>query len=334
MRKLVAFVILTALVTGCSYVQQTKHLDFKPFAEYTVSLAADIEYGITQNRVHYLRDFRDDPNIDKHENMWKGVRMILKGIVAYSVEVTALGSSTLNGEERCDMLAEFLDDMTRPVLIKYPVVFNATTADLDTLLMNIRAQNTLINGLNQAQPWVDELARVSDMVFDRVNDDLDEISRYLSTQIDSANADFVLYYGIIQQLQNQTFQNLIHLGEYRRGDETALARLFALDPQLKELVKSEDKLTIKEIQAIEDRLLFKAGKAREFKEQLAPDLEMYRNQQAELDRLYVNAKQQLRKSRITVIVWSRSHRDLARGIVEPAKVNIFDLTKKAIDTAL
>jgi len=42
----------------------------------------------------------------------------------------------------------------------------------------------------------------------------------------------------------------------------------------------------------------------------------------------------LRKSRITVIVWSRAHRDLARGIVDPARINIFDLTKKAIDTAL
>lgn len=85
---------------------------------------------------------------------------------------------------------------------------------------------------------------------------------------------------------------------------------------------------------------FKGGKHLDFKPfaeytiSLAPDLETYREQQRELDDLYVGAREQLRKSRITVIVWSRTHRDLARGIVEPAKVNIFDLTKKAIDTAL
>jgi hypothetical protein len=178
--------------------------------------------------------------------------------------------------------------MTRPVLIKYPMVFDATTADLDTLLMDIRAQENLLQGLNKAQPWVDELARVSDMVFDRVNDNLEEVTRYLESSIDSANAEFVKYCDLVQQLQNNTFQGMVYLGQYRRGDGTAVA----------------------------------------------PDLENYRKQQQELDDLYINAKKQLRKSRITVIVWSRTHRDLARGIVEPAKVNIFDLTKKAVDTAL
>jgi len=337
MRKLVTFIVLTALFAGCSSLntfKKTKHLDFKPFAEYTISLAADIEYGLNQQRAYYLRDYRDDPYIKTHDDRWKGVRMILKGVVAYSVEVTTLGSSTLNGEERCDKLAEFLDEMTRPVLIKYPIVFNPTPADLDTLLMKIREQKSLIKGLAAAQPWVDELARVSDMVFDRVGDDLDNVALYLVEKIDSANAEFVMYYELIQRMQNNVFKSLVVLGEYRRGDETALGRLFVLDPQLKELAGSDNKLSIKEIQAVESRLLFKAQKAREFKEQLAPDLEVYRKQQVELDDLYLNAKKQLRKSRITVIVWSRAHRDLARGIVDPARINIFDLTKKAIDTAL
>jgi len=334
MRNSVILAVLVALVAGCSYVKKTKHLDFKPFAEYTISLAADIEYGLNQQRAYYLRDYRRDPYLQQHDDLWKGVRMILKGIVAYSVEVTTLGSSTLNGPERCDKLAEFLDEMTRPVLIKYPIVFNPTTEDLDTLLTNIREQDSLIKGLSQAQPWVDELARVADMVFDKVGDDLDNVAEYLVTAIDSSNAEFVMYYELIQRLQNNVFKSLVHLGEYRRGDETALEKLFTIDPQLKELAGLDNKLSIKEMQAVESRLLFKAQKAREFKEQLAPDLEVYRQQQRELDDLYASAKQHLRKSRITVIVWSRAHRDLALGIVEPAKINIFDLTKKAIDTAL
>ena len=112
MRKLVTFVVLTALFAGCSSLntfKRTKHLDFKPFAEYTISLAADIEYGLNQQRAYYLRDYRDDPY-------------------------------------------------------------------LDTLLMKIREQNDLIKGLAAAQPWVDEMARVSEMVFDRVNDDLDDVA--------------------------------------------------------------------------------------------------------------------------------------------------------------
>jgi hypothetical protein len=334
MRRPTVLWILVTLAVGCSYVKPTARLDFKPFAEYTISLAADIEYGIMQQRIYYLRDFRHDPELDKHQDMWKGVRMILKGVVAYSVEVTTLGGSTLSGPGRCDKLAEFLDEMSRPVLIKYPHVFNATTADLDTLLVNIRAQDDLLAGLSEAQPWVDELARVSDIVFDRIDDSLDGVARYLVTRIDSANADIVQYNNLVRKLQNNVFRCMVILGDYRRGNSEVLAQLFEADPQLRELAKSDKELTMAEIQAIEERLLFKAQKAREFKEQLAPDLELYRNQQQELADLYKNAKQQLRKARITVVVWSRAHRNLAQGVVDPAKVNIFDLTKKAVDTAL
>jgi hypothetical protein len=180
---------------------------------------------------------------------------------------------------RDDKLAGFLDEMTRPVLLQYPYVFNFTTADLDTFLTEIREQNALIEGWSKTQPWVDEMARVSDMVFDKVADDLDNVAEYLVTAIDSSNAEFVMYYELVQRLQNNVFQGLVYLGDYRRGDdEAALAKLFEIDPQLKELAGSDNELSIKEMQTVENRLLFKAQKAREFKEQLAPDLELYHMQ--------------------------------------------------------
>jgi hypothetical protein len=334
MRKISVFVILLATLVACSYVKPQTRLDFKPFAEYTITLAADIEYGLSRNKIHYLREFQNDPVIVEHGEMWNGVRVILKGVVAYSVEVTTLGGSTLSGPERCDKFAEFLDDLIRPVLQNYPGVLHATEADLDTLLTNIRGEEELLGALNQAQPLIDELARVSDLVFDRVADDLDLIADYLVTKIDSMNADVIKYHNLVREMQSAVFAAMVAGSEYRRGDPTALERMFELDPQLRELVDDDDKLSLDEMQAIEDRLLFKAQKAREFKEQLAPDLELYRLQQGELSDLYNNARRQLTKARITVVVWSRSHRNLAQGVVDPAKVNVFDLTKKAIDTAL
>jgi hypothetical protein len=334
MRKFVLFIVLMAAITGCSYLKPTTHLDFKPFAEYTITLAADIEYGLSRNKIHYLRELMNDPVVRQHGQMWEGVRTILKGVVAYSVEVTTLGSSTLSGPERCDKFAEFVDNLVRPVLQTYPGVLHATEADLDTLCANIREQEDLLGALGEAQPLIDELARVSDVVFDRVADDLDIIADHLVTKIDSMNAETISYYNLIRAWQSQVFASLVLLGEYRVGDETAMQKLLELDPQLGELIDKDNKLSINELQAIEDRLLVKAQKAREFKEQLQPDLELYRLQQGELADIYNNARRQLTKARITLVVWSRSHRNLAQGIVDPAKVNIFDLTKKAIDTAL
>lgn len=334
MRRYIGHVVVVALIAGCSYVRPTKRLDFTPFAEYTITLAADIEYGISSNQIYYLREFRTDPNILAQNHLWDGVRMILKGVVAYSVEVTTLGGSTLKGPERCDRFADFLDDLVRPVLIQYPYALHATEADLDTLLTNIRAQTTLLKALNQAQPLIDEVARVSDLVFDNVGDKMDELMEYLITKIDSTNADVILYQNLVRRWQSQIFDSLLLLGEYRRGDPSAYNKLFEIDPQLRELVNSDHELSLKEIEAIEERLIFKAKKAREFKEQLAVDLELYRNQHRELDQLYKNSQKQLKKARVTIVVWSRAHRNLAQGVVDPAKVNVFDLTKKAINTAL
>lgn len=334
MRKLAVFVLLLAAVSACSYVKPSKRLDFKPFAEYTITLAADIEYGLSRNKIFYLREFQNDPVVLEHGKLWDGVRTIMKGVVAYSVEVTTLGGSTLSGPQRCEKFAEFLDNLVRPVLQTYPGVLHATESDLDTMLTNIRGETDLLGALAKAQPLIDEMARVSDIVFDRVGDGLDVIADHLGAKIDSMNADVIKYHNLVRGLQSNVFASLVVLGEYRSGDQTATQRLFELDPQLRELVDNDDKLTIKELQIIEDRLLFKAQKAREFKEQLQPDMDLYRKQQGELSDLYNNARRQLTKARITVVVWSRSHRNLAEGVVDPAKVNVFDLTKKAIDTAL
>ena len=94
MRRFIIVILLSAMSMGCSSFRQTTHLDFKPFAEYTITLAADIEYGLSRSKIHYLREFHNDPVLVNHGEMWNGVRMILKGVVAYSVEVTTLGSST------------------------------------------------------------------------------------------------------------------------------------------------------------------------------------------------------------------------------------------------
>ncbi len=86
-----------------------------------------------------------------------------------------------------------------------------------------------MDALWEAQPLIDEIARVSDIVFDRVGDDLDAIAEYLVAKIDSANADTVLYKKLFERFQSQTFASLVLLGEYRRGDKAAYDTLFEKD---------------------------------------------------------------------------------------------------------
>ena len=43
---------------------------------------------------------------------------------------------------------------------------------------------------------------------------------------------------------------------------------------------------------------------------------------------------QLKKARVTVLIGARAHRNLSEGVTDPAKIDIFDVTKKAVDTVL
>jgi hypothetical protein len=326
--------ILTCLV-GCGVVTSTQKVDFAPFAENTISLAADIEYGLTEtSRSIHLREYWDTPAVVAHRKEWEKVRVLMKGVVAYSVEVTTLGNSTLSGPARARALADFLDPLARPVITRPGTRFRITAAGLDSMLVDIREQKKLLDGLRAAQPIIDEVDRIAGEIFDEVKASLDVTARELIQSIDEANAAPVKWNKIIHEKQYEKYEALSALGRYVLGEEDALAEFYEIDPWLQRYVANPDTLTADEMQKLEDRLLLKIRAYQEFTDQIQPDLDKYAIQQQEIADLYTDANHQLKRARTTMTVWARSHRNLAQGITDPAKVNLFDITKKAIKTAL
>ena len=55
MKKLILFAPMLLMLAGCTTFKKSQRLDLAPFAEYTVNLASDIEFGMTSGtKVHYL----------------------------------------------------------------------------------------------------------------------------------------------------------------------------------------------------------------------------------------------------------------------------------------
>ena len=333
MQRLLLIAVAVSLMTGCSYLKSTTHLDLSPFAENTLTLAAEVEYGLTEtSRAVNLRDYWHLPSVDEHRKEWDKVRVLLKAVVAYSVEVTTLGNSTLTGQERCDALADYLDPLARPVVEAGQI--RITPAKLDSIVADIRTRKTLLDGLNAAQPIIDEVARISDNIFDGVRVSLDNTARAIMEAIDADNAKVVEYDKMVTQFQYRTFDVIVLFSEARKGNMDAMAEMLETDPQLREYTTGKSALTVKQITEIESRLLDKTKWAEEFANMIAPDIQKYHQQQKELADIYTDAAHQLRRAKVTMIVWSRAHRNLALGVTDPARVNMFDLTKKALKTAL
>ena len=336
MRKVICLCLFVGL-TGCSHFRATQHLDLAPFAENTISLASEIEYGISESsRAVYLREFWQDPVIVAHRAEWEKVRALLKGVVAYSVELTTLGNSTLKGPERAQALADFLSPLAKPVIRSGGgQTLHLTPADIDSLIADIRTRKDLLDALNGAQPIVDEVARVADLIFDGVESSLDDTARHMMQIIDDANVDVVALKKLLRKRQYEIFQALVYGGEYRVGrDPDGLRKMFELDPQLRDYVKDENRATPEEMMVIEGRILMKLATGREFFQQIQPDIDAYNMQQQQMADLYADATHQLRRARVTIVVWSRAHRNLSQGITDPARINLFEVTKKALDTAL
>ena len=76
MRKLALAIVILSIQTGCSYLRSEQRLDLAPFAENTISLAAEIEYGMTESsRLVNLRELWDDPAIIEHRMTMTSERM-------------------------------------------------------------------------------------------------------------------------------------------------------------------------------------------------------------------------------------------------------------------
>lgn len=335
MKKFVLLLPVLFLLAGCSTFKKSQKLDLSPFAEYTVSLAADIEFGMTRgSKVHYLMDYRADEPVRNHSLKWDNVRQLVRAVVAYSVEVTTLGGSKLDEKMRNEEFGLFLDRLVRPAIQEYPHIIHISEAGLDSIIADVRSQPKFLDALGSAQPVIDEIARLSELVFDDLQDSLDETADYLRMRIEEDNADVKFIRTRLKVRQAEVVQSLGLLTRYRNGDESAMPELLEHEPQLKDYIPTDREPTFDEVQAAEDRLLFLMEKAVDFKEQFAPDMAYYRNQVSELDDLYKFAMMHIKKSRVTVMVWARAHRDLARGITDPAKIDIFDITKKAVKTVM
>ena len=333
--NLLCLLCLVVVATGCSSFKSHKRMNLAPFAETTISLASDIEFGLTEtSRSTNLRKYWKDPVLLEHRQEWEKVRVLLKGVVAYSVEITALGNSNLSGPERCEELASFLDPLARPVVLYERVRAHISEERMGEILEDIRAQKKLLDALAAAQPLIDEVARISDNIFDEVQESLDKTTLHVVGRIDAENTQVVKFAELVKRRQYEVFETILLLARYRTGDESALPLLWELDPQLKEHAKSDKKLTQEEIFAIEARLIKKSEFAYDIKELIAPDMVLYEAEQQAMADLYTDATHQLKRARVTMIIWARAHRNLASGITDPATIDLFSVTKKAIKTAL
>ena len=332
--RLLVLLLLTISLFGCAYFKSTTRPDLSPYAENILKITADIQYGLSQSQAIYLREYLDGPKVKNMEEYGIKVRRVMRGIIAYSIEVVTLGNTKMKERERSQKLADYLDQLLRPMLEKPESNLDFTDAELDTVLINVRKQKDFLDGLNAAQPLIDNIAATIGRFLDETKDVLDEALEEIHQRIMDDNRIMVAGNRNLRDNQIKTMYNIEYFQKHRLGDKTALDSLLSKEPSLKEVVKDRNNITPADLRAMEERLIFKLKALHEVREQLSVDLELYNKQLRELDEHTKIYNEALRKVRVVVIVWSKAHRRLAAGVTDPAKIDLVGMVVNAASSVV
>jgi hypothetical protein len=171
-------------VMGCSGFRSSRRLDITPFAESTINLVAELNYGLEANQAHYLRRYAHGELVAEYRAHWDYFRPVLRGIGVYSLALVTLHRSDQSGTERAQQLADFLERMFADELVSGSSDLNMTSDRVREILADVRAQESLVDGLNAAQPIVDEVARFSGEYLDVIKDSQHRLQAWVIQQID------------------------------------------------------------------------------------------------------------------------------------------------------
>ena len=322
-------IMMGLLLTGCSSFKSKKRLDMGRFAEDMIAVAGEIQYSLGQQEPVYLRDYRDTPELLFMEQGAERAKQLIRGVIAYSIQLVTVGDSRKPEHEKAQALAGYLEEVLPPVLDASGPTLAITHAEVDTILANIRSQSKYLDAIGAAQPVIDEIAIASGEIFDELKLRMDAAVDAVRHRIETKYRDSRVADDLLRKRQLYTVYNIAYLPQIRLGVPDAADSLLAREPSLTSLIDVHDGIDSVEAQRIEERMIWLLDNLRAVRDQLAPDIETYYREQRELDQINAVWSAELRKARVSVVAWARAHKRMAQGVTDPAEIDVLGIARKA-----
>ena len=205
-------------------------------AEDMIAVAGEIQYNLGQRRPVYLRGYHDTPQLVSLEYEAKRARMLVRGVIDYTIRLVTIGDSHRPESEKSSALADYLEDLLPAAIEETDLTLSLTRAQVDTIVANVRAQTTLLDALGAAQPVVDEVSITSRGIFDDAKTAMDAAVTALRQRIEDRFRDVRTADEKLERQQLVAVFGLDYLPQIRRGVPGALDSLLALEPSLPALV--------------------------------------------------------------------------------------------------
>jgi hypothetical protein len=310
--------------SGCSTVRGSRKLDMQPFAENTVTAIGEMRKLETPPIWIRLRPYFSHPSIVETRAITKPLVELVRGVNAYSLQVVSLNESRIAEPNKVRELVRYLRGASQLALLQEAdsAEVRLTPERLEQILKDIEKRETLMDALQAADPIVNAVLARGFELSDAVDVSIMRSSAAIEAEVHVQYRDVLEDRANLVRLQEQTARALVVAQRLASGDEAAAAELRSMRPPLAELIPEGRKPGRKEHQAVVEDLATQAAQIKLALDQIDPQYQAYRESILELDTLRAGKVENAKLARSVLLIWSRSHKNLARGVEVPP---MFDL---------
>ena len=315
------------LITGCSSSKWMKYetANLAPFAEQTISMVGQLNYSVSREEILYLRgmiDYMGGPEVlDRYLGLEDQVIRMLRGMVAYSLQVVAISEQGISTEKQVNALADMIIALETPVLENNIVQFPMTREEFDAVITNIRASESYLEALQHSTVLINKFQQHAGNVLDEIAAELTSLSLKISDAIEKKYAMTIEFYEEWRLARDEYYRVLINLSKYTEAREPKYFKAVKKSslPEVKQVVKGKNSLSGAEILKLHVTLTERMRVMNENNKFVQPDIDDYFNTIRELEEIMKNHHEGIKLIRIAFIAWSRAYGRMAAGKTNPAE---------------
>jgi hypothetical protein len=331
-RLVSALALVAAAGSGCSYFTASKRIDMQPFAENTVTAIGEMRKIEAPPVWIRLRPYFSHPSVLEARASAKPLLELVRGINAYSLQVVSLNESRISDQQKCRELAKFIQGASQTALMKDEdtAQISLTPERQKAILEDVEKREKFIDALQAAEPIVNAVLARGLTLADQVDGAIIRAINAIEVEVQKQYGPMLANRVALLSLQDRAVRNLALSEAIAFGDDAAPEEVKKAVPVLAEYVPSGKKPSAKEQQALVAALSSQSLRIKVALEQIEPEYQAYRESVLELDNLRAKTTENAKLARSVLMIWARSHKNLARGVEVPA---MFDLAKIVMSAA-
>ena len=320
-------VSITILLTGCSSSKwlKTESANLAPFAEQTISMVGELNYSVSREEIIYLRGMVDYMGgkefLERYEGLTQQVIRMLKGMVAYSLQVVAISEQSIPVEKKVNALADMILALEKPVQENNIVPFPITREEFDDIIKNIRASESYLEALQHSTRLINVFQQHAGNDLDETKIELAALSIKISDAIDDKYKWTREFEEEWRLARDDYYKAMIQLSKYvttkdpKYLKQAKKSRIIPLQLAL----KGKTSLSGPEAINLHNKLTERMRVFNENSQFVEQDIQDYHKTILELEEIVKNHEDGMKLIRLTFIAWSRAYGRMAAGKTNPAE---------------